>query len=551
MDERLTGPVLGCDIGNAFAYASVAESADSDPSDLMPGDYVGRGMPTRAFVPAEPDKPIQVCDLKLGAPGRLMKKNPNQVVEAVKRSFSQSSISLKAPGGTGELLRSVRPEDVYAAIVRDLVIMANSQRRERKLPPVYDLVFTYPVAFLGDTRVRERIEDSIESVTLDGHKLRVVGSLPEPAAAALDYLYYVRRIQPGPADQKTGELTVLVVDLGHGSLDLAVVTATDKAGERPYVVHPFRSSDAPLGGIDFDDALEAHIRELIRAGGWKKKLTETQIGSIREEARQTKHRLSEAESAQPDLEFIAEAGKTLPPITRADFEARTADLLGQILEQVEDVLAQGRSAGVKIDRIILTGGGSHMPMLRRGVEELVRGECPVEPYRPERAVSYGAARYAWGLIQAKKEEPTGEEEQTGQEKPGKGPSGPTGQSLIRQKANYMYGLRYVDPVRKEYRVRFLIPYGTPLPAKETVSWRSELVDLDLDLRRSRTGERTGMEAPLEDTVDLVNRTFHSAPTGDCTVTMELDEDHHVSVVCRFPDGKVLRHGTGKHREKGL
>ena len=525
MDEQLTGPVLGCDIGNAFAYASMVESADTDPSDLMPGAYVGTGMPTRAFVPAEPDKPIQVCDLKLGAPSRLMKKNPNQVVEAVKRSFSQSSIPLKAPGGTGELLRSVRPEDVYAAIVRDLVIMANSQRRMRNLPPVYDLVFTYPVAFLGDTRVRERIEDSIESVTLDGQKLRVVGSLPEPAAAALDYLYYVRRIQPGPADQKTGELTVLVVDLGHGSLDLAVVTATDKGGERPYVVHPFRSSDAPLGGIDFDDALEAHIRELIRAGGWKKKLTETQIGSIREEARQTKHRLSEAESAQPDLEFIAEAGKTLPPITRADFEARTADLLGQILEQVEDVLEEARSAGVKIDRIILTGGGSHMPMLRRGVEELVHGEYPVEPYRPERAVSYGAARYAWGLIEARK--------------------------LIRQKANYMYGLRYVDPVRKEYRVRFLIPYGTPLPAKETVSWRSELVDLDLDLRRSRTGERTSMEVPLEDTVDLVNRTFHSAPTGDCTVTMELDENHHVSVVCRFPDGKVLRHGTGKHREKGL
>lgn len=525
MEEKIPF-VLGCDIGNAYAYASVAESADRDPTDLMPMDYRKTGMPTAAFVPEKPGEPIQVCDLRIGPPSKLMGQNPGQVVEAVKRCFTQNTIAVSCAGG--KTVRTVKPEDVYASIIRDLVIMANHTRVERQQPPIYDLVFTYPAALLGDTAARERMQKSIESVSLNGHNLHVISSLPEPAAVALDYLYYMKRIQPGPEESKPKQLTVLVVDLGHGSLDLAVVTATDKEGESPYVVHSYGSTANPLGGIDFDEALEDYIRAQIkRHCDWNRGFSVPQEEKIRKEAKRIKHALSVAESAELELEFLDDAGKTQPPpVTRAAFEEQTADLLAQIKERAEDQLRRAKDDGVKIDRIILSGGGSNMPMIKRGMEELVENRYPVEPFRPGEAVSFGAARYAWGL--SRREAP---------EKP----------PLLKQKANYSYGLRFEDPLRKEYRVRYLIPYQAELPATGTMTMNSERIDLDLDIRRSSASTRTGSEGTLGASADIVNKTFHGVPGGECTVTMTVDEEHHVSVTCRFADGRVLRHGTGKYR----
>ena len=538
--------IMGCDIGNAYAYASVADSDDRDPEDLMPEEYKRVGMPTTAFVPAESNAPIKVCDLRLGAPLKLMKKNPAQVVEAVKRCFSQNEITLKESGPKGKTIRTVTPEEVYAAIVRDLVTMANAVRVSIKRPPIYDLVFTYPAAFLGENRIRERMQEAIESVIIDGQKLHVESSLPEPAAVALDYLYYVRRIQPGATGNKTEELTVMVVDLGHGSLDLAVVTATDQAGEKPYQVHSYDSTARPLGGIDFDYALEDHIRELVRKHcEWNKAFTETQEEEIRKEAKRIKHALSEKENEELELDFITDDGKTQPPpVTRKDFEELTRDILNQVLELTEDQLNKSQNEGIKIDRIILSGGGSHMPMIRKGIEELVNHKFPVEPYRPGEAVSYGAARYARGLPDPDPVPPIPD--------PDPDPSihdPQKGNTMLGQYANYSYGLRFEDPLRKEYQVKYLIPFQSELPQTRTISWKSERIDLDLDIRRSNASVKTGEEASLDATVDIVNKTFHGVTPGECKVTMTVDDEHHVSVTCRLEDGTELKHGTGKYGEK--
>ncbi len=545
MGKRENSPVMGCDIGNAYAYVSVAESSDRDPTVLMKEEYIKTGMPTSAFVPESPDEPIQVCDLKLGTPAKLMRTHPTQVVEAVKRCFTQNTITLKVSGIKGTTTRTVKPEEVYAAIVRDLVIMANASRTKVKREPIYDLVFTYPAAFLGDNKARERMQDAIESVSIDGHKLHVVSSLPEPAAVALDHLYYTRQIQPGSEDSKPKGLTVLVVDLGHGSLDLAVVTATDQAGERPYVVHSYGTTPTPLGGIDFDYALGKHIRELLKNEcNWNKPFSATQEEQIWQEAKRIKHLLTDTEKAVLELDLLTDAGiTTRPSITRDTFEKLTEDILAQILEQTEDQLQKALSDGMKIDRIILSGGGSHMPMIKKNIEKLVRNQYPVEAYRPERAVSYGAARYASHLPKNGQEpvETPGEDFETTSE------SGGGDTSLLRQKANYSYGLRYEDPLRKEYRVKFLIPYQSSLPMTKEVDWPSGRIDLDMDIRRSKTSVKTGDEAPLDATTDIVNKTFHGVPKGPCTVTMTVDEEHHISVTCRFGDGTILKHGTGKHR----
>ncbi len=532
--------IIGCDIGNAYAYASVVDSVDRDPVALMPEEYKRVGMPTAAFVPANHKEQIQVCDLKTGVPEKLMRKTPAQVVGAVKRCFTQNTIILKETGPQGRTIREIKPEEIYASIVRDLMIMANATRASVQSSPIYDLVFTYPAAFLGDNRVRERMQEAIESVTVDGHQLHVVSSLPEPAAVALDYLYYVRHIQSDAQNNKPAKLTVLVVDLGHGSLDLAVVTAMDQAGERPYVVHSYGSTATPLGGIDFDFALEEHIRELVRNHcDWDKAFNDNQEREIGQEARRIKHMLSNSDSAALELDFIVDAGKTQPPpITRETFEKLTADILAQILERAEDQLLKAQNESIKIDRIILSGGGSNMPMLRKGIEELVEKKYPVEPFRPGEAVSFGAARYAWYLKPVPKRVVKKDDFENTDDN----------SSIIRQRAQYSYGLRYEDPVRKEYRVRYLIPYQSKLPASNKISWSCNRIDLDIDIRRSKTSVKTGDDAALEATTDIVNKTFHGVPKGECNITMKVDDEHHVSVTCQFSDGTIKLHGTGKYRK---
>ncbi len=547
MNEQVKGPVLGCDIGNAYAYASVLERADADPTSLMPekDGCKDAGMPTAAFVPLEPDAPIQVYDLRLGPPVRQMSRNPTQTVEAVKRSLSQNTLTIRGTGPTGASSRVIKPEDVYAAIVRDLVTMANATRKDLRLPPIYDLVFTYPVDFLGDTGVRERIASCIESVSLDGHKLHVVTSLPEPAAVALDYLYYVRNILPGAAESKREQLTVLVVDLGHGTLDLAVVTAkaTDKPGEEPYLVHPYCPAASSLGGIDFDDVLEEHIQTLLRErGGSKKPFSPQQESKIRKEAKRVKHALSESERVELELDLLTEP----VTVTRSEFEELSAGLLAQILERVEDQLRVAEENKVAIDRIILSGGGCHMPMIKRGIEALVQKKYPVESYRHGQAVSFGAARYGWDWTHRPPvPDPVPNPVPNPVPDPVPKPD-PVGTSVLQQQANYSYGLRYEDPARHEYRVRYLIQYQSLLPATVEVPWSNTQLDLDLDIRRSKVSVKTGKEASLDDTADIVNKTFRGAPRGACTVTMKVDEEHNVEVVCRFEDGTVLRHGTGKY-----
>lgn len=530
-DNGKRKPVLGCDIGNAYAYASVLENMEQDPVSLM--DKLREGMPTTAFVPADPAEPIRVFDLRLGAPERDMNRWPKQVIGAIKRHFSQNTIPLEG------VERSVSPEEAYAAVVRDLVILANEQRSQLRQEKIYDLVFTYPVSFIGNTQVRERMKNSIESVELDGHKLHVVSSLPEPGAVALDYLYYMQHIQK--LFQDRDRLVALVVDLGHGTLDLAVVTAYSQTSpdREPYEVHSYGSL-GDVGGMDFDEVLVDIIRDKLQGECGFARLNANQENQVRREAKRVKHALSEKDRVELELSFIEELDQTVA-VTREEFEAGSAPLLGRILEKVEDVLNEAEGGGVHIDAVVPSGGASQMPMIRRGLEDLTRHKYPIEPYRPSMAVSFGAARYAWGVTE--KSVSRVENTQTAVSDTG------TGNTLLGQKASYSYGLRYFDKRAGEYRVEYLIPYQAKLPAQKSLEWISDSIDLDVDIRRSRKNEKTARTAPLAETDDMSNRTLHGVPVNQrYQVTMLVDDQHHVKVTVRFADGTEFRHGTGKYRQ---
>jgi molecular chaperone DnaK (HSP70) len=99
------------------------------------------------------------------------------------------------------------------------------------------------------------MQSAIEQIEIDGQKIHVAGRLPEPAAVAIDYLHYIQHIVPEEQRIKADQFTVLVNDLGYGTFDTAVVTASSK--DQPYVLHA-KDGLPEVGGKNFDEVISGY-----------------------------------------------------------------------------------------------------------------------------------------------------------------------------------------------------------------------------------------------------------------------------------------------------
>lgn len=220
-----------------------------------------------------------------------------------------------------------------------------------------------------------------------GHPLRVLGRLPEPAAVAIDYLHYMQHIAPEDIRLKEDRFTVLVYDLGHGTFDTAVVTAQSKGS--PYQLHA-KNGLPEVGGKDFDRLLyEEFCRQLLEQYDYAPK-NERDRQKILQAAIQAKFELTDGENS---VQQILVKGEYLEvEVTQARFEELSQHLMFQTLELVQNVLEESEANDITVQGIVLSGGASKMPMVKRNLEAMVEGAMPVVLYRPSEAVSYGAAR---------------------------------------------------------------------------------------------------------------------------------------------------------------
>ena len=171
-------PILGCDIGNGFGYVSLLQQQAGDPLPLLPSKYQlsNLGMPTTAYVTPPDGAPIVVFQKGKAAEKRYQ-KYPKQLVHAVKTRLKEGNIALP------EVEKPVPVAQLYGAIARDLVTLAEEELKNKGIDPIYDLVFTFPASFADDTAILEQMQQAIQAVELDGHPLRVLGRLPETAEA--------------------------------------------------------------------------------------------------------------------------------------------------------------------------------------------------------------------------------------------------------------------------------------------------------------------------------------------------------------------------------
>jgi len=342
------GRTIGIDLGTTFSAVAVVN--DLDQPEIL---YNRDGEPiTPSVVLFQGDSPLVGSMAK-----RAATTAPLDVVEYVKRSIGDPSWRFDTTEG-----RSLRAEEVSAIILKRLKEDAEAALGE----PINDAVITVP-AYFDDARRRA----TQDAGTIAG--LNVVRVLNEPTAAALAYGY---------ATSFRG--TLLVYDLGGGTFDVTILRIAD--GDFDILA---TGGDRNLGGFDWDNKLMMLIeKKFVAAGGEEMLDGGDREALLRERAIMAKHSLTQVDKARI---VVSTNGliKTIE-ITRVEFEDITSSLLSKTVELTTMVRDDAALTWDGIDKILLVGGSTRMPMVRRMVETVI--SRPVERrINPDEVVALGAA----------------------------------------------------------------------------------------------------------------------------------------------------------------
>ena len=245
-------------------------------------------------------------------------------------------------------------------------------------------------AFLGETVDRAVItvpayfNDNQRQATKDAGEiagLQVVRIINEPTAASLAY----------GLDKVQKDLKIMVFDLGGGTLDVTIM----EMGGGVFQVKS-TSGDTQLGGTDMDNALVDYVlQEFKKQSGLDIKNDKAAMMRIREAAEKAKIELSNVVTTEINLPFLAYDAATGPKnlvlsITRAKLEELLRPIIERCRSPMMQALQDAKISPPDVDKIILIGGPTRMPIVRQFVatvmgKEAERGVDPME------AVAMGAA----------------------------------------------------------------------------------------------------------------------------------------------------------------
>jgi molecular chaperone DnaK (HSP70) len=328
-------------------------SLDADGSIIV-------GEPARRRLLTQPERTIYSVK-------RLMGRGPADVQSELKLfpfridPASKSVIRVMLGG------KIFTPPEVSSFILRELKNWAEAYFGE----PVDRAVITVPAYF----------NDAQRQATKDAGKiagLEVLRLVNEPTAAALAY---------GLHEKQRGR--VAVYDLGGGTFDISVLKLISTSEGDIFQVLS-TNGDTHLGGDDIDNLLQAFVHEQI--------LQHDQIdfsphGELAQELRKeliaVKHRLSETDKVA--LRFPLPNGKVFEhEFTRGALEALIRPVVDRTMAPVRQALADAQLSPEQIEEVVLVGGTTRTPLIRRTVQEFFDRK-PHTELNPDEVVALGAA----------------------------------------------------------------------------------------------------------------------------------------------------------------
>jgi molecular chaperone DnaK len=404
---------LGIDLGTTNSVAIIYNDK-KDILDVVKVDGTDEILPS--VVCYSPEGIIVGAEAKAGAI-----VYPESTVLSVKRMMgSGDGIHL------GDMEKS--PEDVSADILRKLKRAAEEQAGET----FDEVVVTHP-AYFNDRQIFATKQAGL----MAGFKN--VYLLSEPLAAAIEYGYRQSYAQ-----------TLLVYDLGGGTFDACVLQVSRDENGQEIFQELSDVGDMNLGGDDFDSELvrwmkaaftETNGIDLDELDNTERKRV---MQKLKQEAEQTKKKLSGTNKVAVRINpllIVDGVPKNLnAEITREEFEALIRKYVDRSRDIIEEALKRADKQADEISKVVLVGGSTLIPMVRRMVAGYIK-----EPYRatdPAKSVAMGASIYNY-LIHL-----------------------PNSNVKVGQISRQIFGTEAVTNIATmERRPIPIIPMGSPIPGK--------------------------------------------------------------------------------------
>ena len=361
--------IIGIDLGTTNSLAAGVQSNGAEALRSPEGEAIIPSVLTR-----------QDGKWVVGQAAReLRTRQPEQTVFSVKRLMGQDINELagelsRLPYQVREAQRglvkvhigeeSFTPQELSAEILTEV-------RRNAEVAlghPVSKAVVTVPAYF----------DDAQRQATRDAGRiagLEVVRIINEPTAAAIAY---------GLDEKKKG--LVAVYDLGGGTFDVSVLELTGTIF-KVLATH----GDTHLGGDDFDNAIADELKRAVLAAHPRQQLG-TPVASqlLRKVAELIKMDLSRALETEYTLELPSQELNFKGSFTREQLDALIAPEVEQTLESCRAALAAAGKKPEEVEEIVLVGGSTRVPLVRKTVENFF-GKAPNVSINPDEVVAVGAA----------------------------------------------------------------------------------------------------------------------------------------------------------------
>jgi Fe-S protein assembly chaperone HscA len=371
----IMGRIVGIDLGTTNSLVAYIDPQTNQPK-CIPGPYGSTLCPS--VVSLDADGSIIVGE---AARNRLLTQ-PERTIYSVKRLMGrgpadvQTELKLfpfRIDTASKNVIRVIlgdkifTPPEISAFILRELKSWAEAFFGET----VDRAVITVPAYF----------NDAQRQATKDAGKiagLEVLRLVNEPTAAALAY---------GLHEKQRGR--VAVYDLGGGTFDISVLKLISTAEGDIYQVLS-TNGDTHLGGDDIDNLLQAFVHEQILQSD---EIDFSPHGELAQELRKAliaiKHQLSEAESAT--LRFPLPNGSIyVHEFTRGALDALIHPVIDRTMGPVKQALSDAKLKPSEIEEVVLVGGATRTPLIRRTVQEFFDRK-PHTELNPDEVVALGAA----------------------------------------------------------------------------------------------------------------------------------------------------------------